>query len=292
MNEIKCEWCKEPFIAKRKGRKFCCKSCAANSRMSNNEYKKKLYTKERNKKIAENLKTRVLLNKICKCCKAPFLTYSKDQECCNKSCAAKLRMSDNKNRIKISISLTGRKGKILSEDIKKRISKKLKGQKFSKERLQNISSATLIRMSDPIIRKRISDGLYKSLKNGKWKPCSNYYHGYYNDEYYESSYELARFMQLDDLGQNYTKKHFIRIQYVLNGQDRFYYPDILNGSILEEIKPSSQLTREKNKLKFLAAEEYCRTNNLTFKLITEKDLGNYLEKAKKYHLQNNIQATE
>jgi len=267
--QINCQWCNKPFLTWRyRKRKFCSNSCGANSRMSDPEYKKKLYTEERNKKVGDSQRTRILHKKQCPWCKEWFSTYSKrDDKTCSLSCAAKLRMSDEKNRQRISETLTGRPGVKHTEETKRQISETLKAKpQFSEERIQHIS-----------------DGLFKSFIDGTWKPYTGFFQGCYYGHFYDSSYELARFMQLDDLKQCYTKRHSIRIKYTINEQNRWYYPDILVGSVLEEIKPLSRVASKENQAKFLAAQEYCRQNNLTFKIITEKDLSEYIEKARNYH---------
>jgi hypothetical protein len=276
--QINCEWCGKSFLCwEYRNRKFCSHSCGANSRMSDPEYKKKLYTEERNRKVRESQKGR---------------TYNEDQiermrqaaigrklsEETKRKIGNKVRGEKNGNygkklsqeiKDKISLSLIGRSGVRHTEETKRQISETLKGQPFSEERKQ-----------------KISDKLFESFKNGTWKPYTGFFQGCYNGQFYDSSYELARFMQLDDLNQEYTKRHSIRIKYTINERSRWYYPDILTGTVLEEIKPLSRVCSEENKSKFLAAEDYCKQHELTFRIITENDLGDYIDKARNFHKNN------
>ena len=83
--------------------------------------------------------------------------------------------------------------------------------------------------------------------------------------------------QLDGLGLYWTKKHGIRIEYIdYFGKRRKYIPDFLiNDCIVEEVKPEKLLKCEKFyiPLKINAGIEYCKRKNLTYRIITEKDLN-------------------
>ena len=132
------------------------------------------------------------------------------------------------------------------------------------------------------------------IANGDWQPFNNHKTGYYidrfgNSEYYSSSWELARMLQLDDSKALWTKKHKIRIPY-LDGEGviRNYVPDILvEDRFLEEIKPTALLEYQFNKLKIDAGIRYCEENNLIYRLINSEHLGNFIEKAIEYHERNN-----
>ena len=82
--------------------------------------------------------------------------------------------------------------------------------------------------------------------------------------------------QLDIIGNIWTKKHGIKIKYLdTNGKLRYYIPDFLiNNKILEEIKPLVLVNSPtfNNNLKQSAAIEYCKENNLEYRIITEKEL--------------------
>ena len=99
-------------------------------------------------------------------------------------------------------------------------------------------------------------GTYHSMKTG-------------SDEYYHSSYELNRMIELDnDVNVIFwTKKHSIRIPYIVNNKSRTYIPDFLIEyqyfKVLEEVKGwvGDELIF---KLKCEAAEIYCKNNNLKY----------------------------
>ena len=111
---------------------------------------------------------------------------------------------------------------------------------------------------------------------GKYKAGT--YHSTKTDssEYYHSSYELNRMIELDsDINVNsWTKKHSIRIPYTVDNKNRIYIPDFLieyqNFKVLEEVKG---WVGDKHvfKLKCDAAEIYCQNNNLIYMI-------NYMKK--------------
>ena len=121
------------------------------------------------------------------------------------------------------------------------------------------------------------------VASGKFNPKRNYYkQGYYiskvtgNREWFGSSYEERRMIQLDSLGMRWTKKHGIKIKYIDSKQNlRHYIPDFLIGDdIIEEVKPSNLVhsNMDNNNLKYDAAIEYCKLNGYHYQVITEKDL--------------------
>jgi len=99
-------------------------------------------------------------------------------------------------------------------------------------------------------RDKNSETISRKIANGEIKGDGWAKHGEYVTkkgiiENYDSSYELERFKELDNLGYFFTKKHGIRISYIKkNGDSSYYIPDILvidsedNSIWLEEIKSS------------------------------------------------------
>ena len=119
--------------------------------------------------------------------------------------------------------------------------------------------------------------------SGECNPKRNYYtQGWYtskltnNCEFYSSSYELKYMNLLDTGDMPWTKKHKIIIPYTdLYEVNRYYIPDFLVGDLyLDEVKPSVLVDSyiDNNILKIEAARKYCDTNNLIFRIITEKEL--------------------
>ena len=129
---------------------------------------------------------------------------------------------------------------------------------------------------------KMSEWLAINISSGTFIPIAqDYKQGYIINistgkyEFYASSYEKLRMEQLNEQNVSWTKKHKIKIKYIdKNGIFRYYIPDFLiNNVVVEEIKPSRMLNEDNNPLKFEAGKEYCKNNNLEFKIITEKELG-------------------
>jgi len=149
------------------------------------------------------------------------------------------------------------------------------------------------RMGSSDWKKEQSQKIADLIASGNWQPFNNHKNGTYiskneSSQKYSSSWELARMMQLDELGCSWSKHHKIRIPYIdETGINRNYAPDILvDNYFLEEIKPDGLLQYSRNQLKITAGYEYCKNNNLEFRIINDKILGSYLEKALEYHESN------
>lgn len=128
---------------------------------------------------------------------------------------------------------------------------------------------------------KMSEWMATHISDGTFHNHGNYKQGFIKNkssnkkEFYASSYEKIRMKQLNDLMIIWTKNHKIKIPYTdPNGVSRNYIPDFLiNNHLIEEVKPTKLLTKHNNPLKFKAAEDYCKNNNLEFKIITEKELN-------------------
>lgn len=152
-----------------------------------------------------------------------------------------------------------------------KLSESKKLYKFTDEHKKNLANSQFIRrMTNPYYRNK------------------NFMHGIYKNEFYDSSFELARFLFLEELNIKFTKKHHLRIYYNFEGKEHYYIPDILiDNKILEEIKPSFKLKDPQTKAKIKAGKKFCKKNNLIFRIITEKEIENkFLEQAKILHKQN------
>lgn len=122
----------------------------------------------------------------------------------------------------------------------------------------------------------------KLIASGVVNPKRNYYkQGWYtkvdgSKEWFGSSYEERRMVQLDKIGVKWTKVHGIRIPYIDPlGKTRNYVPDFLiDNIIVEEVKPSNLVnsTVDNNNLKYDAAIEFCKVNGYQYRIITEKEL--------------------
>ena len=68
---------------------------------------------------------------------------------------------------------------------------------------------------------------------------------------------------------------------------RIYYPDFLTNKYMFEIKPKGLWNTQKNIDKFIAAKEYCKLNNLTYRfvdypIIIKPIINKYLNKEIKF----------
>lgn len=124
------------------------------------------------------------------------------------------------------------------------------------------------------IKKKLSEA-NKGKNNpmyGKPAPqgSGNGWSGWYKGFYFRSIFELS-FLKIN-LNENLKSAENIKIPYIdYNGIERNYLPDFINGNELIEIKPESFKNSLENKLKFEAAEKYCKEHKLIFKVYTEKD---------------------
>lgn len=105
-------------------------------------------------------------------------------------------------------------------------------------------------------------GVFYSRKNGKIR--------------FDSSYEFFYLLECDFKNKKVERCKF-RLPYLLNGKNRFYKPDFLEeDKIVKEIK--SSYTRDKYQVKEELKEKkkvvvkFCKENNYSFRLITEKEI--------------------
>ncbi len=131
------------------------------------------------------------------------------------------------------------------------------------------------------IAKKISDTISRKLADGTLRNQHRFVKGWHGrkdgtKEYYESSYEKKYMELLDEVGTMWTKRHGIRIQYYSPTKQKlcYYVPDFfVNEKEIHEVKPMKRTLESENKAKTLAAEQYCLTNNLMYRIITETDLN-------------------
>lgn len=111
---------------------------------------------------------------------------------------------------------------------------------------------------------------------------------------YDSSYELARIMEyeLDPNVVSYIREpRNLDISYKLNGT-HWYWPDFivtyLDGTVfMDEVKHSDSVNEEVL-LKKESAEEYCRINNMIYRMIFEDKVFNVISNSEslEYHNYN------
>lgn len=143
---------------------------------------------------------------------------------------------------------------------------------------------------EKIAKKKWEDPEYarkviQNSKNGGLK-------GFYKGLYYDSGYELAWLMIVDSEGKiSSVERANLYISYKNNKEKTCnYYPDfILDGKYLVEIKgygPWIDLSSINKKNE--AAKNWCKLNNMRYRLVEFKDIGNtWYKKALKKHKEIN-----
>lgn len=142
---------------------------------------------------------------------------------------------------------------------------------FSEERRRK-SSEWMTRLNEKIASGEIP--ARRTSKTGWYTDRSGKQH------FYESSYELLRMQQLDNLGAKWTKGHGIRIPYrTQEGKPRRYIPDFLvtyqkgdeTITIIEEVKGYFS---ENDMVKARYARDWCRERGYLYSLIFGPQLKN------------------
>jgi hypothetical protein len=91
--------------------------------------------------------------------------------------------------------------------------------------------------------------------------------------YYRSSWEL-KYMEFLEKDSNISTYQYesIKLPYYYRKDKKWYIPDFIVGNRLIEIKPVYMMNKKRNIAKFSSARLYCQQNNMTFEVITEKEL--------------------
>ena len=127
------------------------------------------------------------------------------------------------------------------------------------------------------------DKLIKFIKSGRFNTKKGYFTSSKCDKqiYYMSSLEL-KFLELCEANDNIVSISTCEIiKYTYNNIIRNYIPDfkiILKSGevIITEIKPEVFTNDPKVVAKKLAAEEYCKSNNMRYEIITDRMINNKL----------------
>lgn len=131
---------------------------------------------------------------------------------------------------------------------------------------------------------RLSLANAKSIVNGTSKLKSWGKSGYYKFKstgrwlHYRSTLELSVYRKLDESGViKDIEGEILIIPYTFKGATLNYIPDIIvktssNRVYVLEVKPSDQLTEEKNVAKWDKASEFCFAKGAKFIVITENNL--------------------
>lgn len=97
----------------------------------------------------------------------------------------------------------------------------------------------------------------------------NGWSGWYKGLYFRSLLELSFIIENPDVENAET----IKIPYNdYDNSKRTYHPDFKKGNVIYEIKPKNLLNSATNKLKFEAANDFCKSHMLIYKIVTEEDV--------------------
>lgn len=212
----------------------------------------------------ENLKYRF----ICRICIRKSVGNDKNWK---KSNSAAQKITQNKPEVKLknsnSLKKTWSNPKIRKKwhagitKSNQNLQKRLKNSIAFKEKFKNDSSYRDKVLDNWKNFKGIT-GVFYSRKNGKIR--------------FDSSYEFFYLLECDFKNKKVERCKF-RLPYLLNGESRFYKPDFFEeDKIVKEIK--SSYTRDKYQVKEELKEKkkvvvkFCKENNYTFRLITEKEI--------------------
>ena len=113
--------------------------------------------------------------------------------------------------------------------------------------------------------------------------------GVYNKINYDSSYELAFIMKIEELGkEKLLSRANIKIGYKKkSGKCSSYFPDFFYDGKLIEVKGYAPWVDLENlNRKNLAAKNWCEKNNSYFRLVEFEDIRNWHKKALKWHHEN------
>lgn len=231
-----------------------------------------------------------LVDCICENCgkefKRPYYVAIKQPKYCN-FCSASLRITKY-NKSCAGKNFDERFGEEKSKIIRNKMSKKLslrrtegdlvnqtwtiynqkqKGktweERFGKEKAKKI-------------KQKLSDAFSGSKNNMFGKPSpngsGNGWSGWYKGLYFRSMLELSFLVK--NFNESLKSAENISIEYIdYAGSERTYHPDFIDCKFLIEIKPKNLINSKNNKLKFSAAKEYCKKNNLIFKIYTEDNIN-------------------
>lgn len=278
-----CEYCQKEFKTSCKRQKCCCSSCATKNRYKNYKIQKELRTCE----LSE--------------CENTFSVYpnvKNKQRFCSRVCQCEWQKKAQLGE------LNGNFGKVHpnlfthSKETREAMSKKIAESWTKPERLKKHlefferhrrEDGTIDWITDEMRQNISNKNIERLMGNSENFAYANCKKGYYwnnkmkQDEFYHSSWELNRMIELDNDSNVtvWTKKHKIVIGYPHNGITKHYYPDFYieykDGRIrIEEIKGYVKPKDiEILKLKILYTKLYCKNNNLEYAIDFRKNKNKY-----------------
>lgn len=221
--------------------------------------------------------TKIDEKNVNECCKLYIKGFS------NKDLSIKFGVS--RRTILEWIKRGGLKAKKFNETLGINEQKKEEARRLYKEELLNCSEiANVLNVSSRSVfdwiktfkRTQSEIAVIKILKNGSINSRGR--KGVLNTKYgkihYDSLYERDRIIQLcEDKNVLLIKRCIDRIPYI---DGKFYLPDLEitynDKVVVEEIKPKIMLSKMNNPIKFKSANEYYIKKNITYRIITEKEI--------------------
>jgi RPA family protein len=155
-------------------------------------------------------------------------------------------------------------------------------------------------------RNQHSEWMSRAIAEGRLDPFGKFFGYFYtkNNERigFSSSYELCRFLQLEEANIEFRRYHGIRIPYSLDGTFiQRYTPDLLriDDYTFEEIKPESQANDLMNIAKWSSARKFCEESKIyrfetIFENVVFRDISyvDFLKSMLVFPLRNRIEITE
>lgn len=158
------------------------------------------------------------------------------------------------------------------------------GKKIADEKLLIFKMKKSIKM-----RGKLNIMYGKPSPNGSGNGWSGWYKGWHFRSISELSYVIN---VIERFKMNWSSAEYIRIPYLdYKGSKRTYSPDfIINNKYLVECKPKKLIGSTIVRIKSEAASEYCRQNNMIYKIVSPAKLS--IEKIKSLYLNSEIKFTK
>lgn len=244
----------------------------------------------------------------CKCdrCGKIFKRYyhnvlNNDKYCL--SCTASVRIS-NYNKSVDGLSFDERFGEEKSKVVKSKLSAKMKERRrngdlkdatwtsYNKKQIGKTWEERFGEDRAAEIKRKLSLSVSgeKNPMFGKPAPSGsgNGWSGWYKDFYFRSLMELSFLVRNENLKLKSAEGMSIKYSNFA-GTIRSYHPDFICDNVIFEIKPKHLCGAVDNKLKFAAAEKWCKENGFLFKVLTEDNIERLsFDEIKKLHDANEI----
>ena len=244
---------------------------------------------------------------ICNTCKIEYLSKKLTQKYCSHKCISKNRVHSEEENKKIGLGLkkfysknsVWNKG--LTIDTSDSIKKMSNTLKDPNGKFQKSMHTEAYKEKMKILASGENNGFYgkkhteeqklkwsisraDAIAEGKYHLKTKHRNGmkgwYFSSKmndtfYYDSFWELLRMILLDNdpITITWTKRHKIKIKYIIDDKIKHYVPDFLiNNNIIEEVKGYEN--KQIQESKFSALIDFCAINNLKNRIIKYVDLNN------------------